>query len=431
VKAITRRKFVQLAGAAGAVSMLPMIGCATPAARASAPRVVVVGGGFAGATCAKYVRRYDAGIEVILVEPNKQFVTCPGSNWVLAGLRGIDTITHGYDGLRSKHGVKVVHDRVSGIDPARRVVQLAGGQTLAYDKLVVAPGIDLRWNAIDGYDEAASQIVPHAWKAGPQTMLLLDQLRAMPDGGTVIITAPGGAFRCPPGPPERASMIAHYLKTHKPRSKILLLDAKEDFTKQGLFMDGWQQFYPGMIEWVPASKGGALHRVDVANKAVYTENGFTRHKADVLNVIPPQTAGRVALDNGLANDTGWCPIDQATFESKLHADIHVIGDAAIAGAMPKSGHAANNHGKLAAVAVVSAIRGYEIPAPSTVNTCYSLITPNHGITVAAVYRLKDGVLAGVEGAGGLTPRNADAATFRREANYAAGWYTGITEDTFG
>jgi sulfide dehydrogenase [flavocytochrome c] flavoprotein chain len=413
--------------------MLPMLGCAAPgtAPRASAPRVIVVGGGFGGATCAKYLRRFDPAIAVTLIESNKHFATCPGSNWVLAGMRGMDGITHGYDTLRAKHGVEVIHDTVTTIDATQRVIKLAGGQTMAYDKLVVSPGVDFRWNAIEGYDEVASRTIPHAWKAGPQTALLHDQLRAMPDGGTVIIAPPGGAFRCPPGPPERASMIAHYLKTHKPKSKILILDAKENFSKQGLFTDGWEKVYPGMIEWVAGSKGGKVERVDVANKTVYTEGGFTAHKADVINIIPPQTAGSLALMNGLADDAGWCPVNQATFESKLHPGIYVIGDAAMAGEMPKSGHAANNHGKMAAVAVISALRDYAVPEPSTVNTCYSLISPSYGITIAAVYRLKDGVLTGVEGAGGLTARDADAATLRREANYAAAWYTGITEDIFG
>lgn len=411
--------------------MLPMLGCATPGASAGAPRVVVIGGGFGGATCAKYLRRFDANINVTLVEANKQYTTCPGSNWVLGGLREMDKITHGYDTLRSKHGVNVVHDTVTAIDPAARVVRLAGGQTLAYDKLVVAPGIDFRWNAIEGYDEAASQVIPHAWKAGPQTVMLRDQLRAMRDGGTVIIAPPGGAFRCPPGPYERASMIAHYLKTHKPKSKILILDAKENFSKQGLFTAGWEKVYPGMIEWVAGSKGGKVDAIDVAGKTVLTEGGFTKHKGDVINIIPAQTAGNLAMANGLAGDTGWCPVNQATFESTLHPNVYVIGDAAIAGAMPKSGHAANNQGKMAAVAVVSAIRGYEVPEPSAVNTCYSLIAPDYGVTVAAVYRLKDGALAGVQGAGGLTPAGASAADLRREANYAAGWYTGITEDIWG
>jgi sulfide dehydrogenase [flavocytochrome c] flavoprotein chain len=412
--------------------MLPMLGCATtPGAGAGAPHVVVIGGGFGGATCAKYLRRFDPGLKVTLVEANRQYATCPGSNWVLGGLRDMPAITQGYDALRSKHGVDVIHDTVTAIDPAARTVRLAGGQTLNYDKLVMSPGIDFRWGAIEGYDENASRRIPHAWKAGAQTALLRDQLRAMRDGGTFIMSAPGGAFRCPPGPYERVSMIAHYLKTNKPKSKILVLDAKENFSKQGLFQAGWAKRYEGMIEWVAGSKGGRVERVDVAKMAVYTEGGFTEHKGDVINIIPAQTASNLALATGLGNDEGWCPVNQATFESAKHPGIYVIGDSAIAGAMPKSGHAANNQGKMAAVAVVSAIRGYAVPEPSAVNTCYSLVAPDYGISIAAVYRLKDGALAGVQGAGGLTPADASAADLRREANYAAGWYTGITEDIWG
>ncbi len=431
MKPISRRTFVKIAGAGGALSVLPMLGCATPGATAGAPHVVVIGGGFGGATCAKYLRRFDANINVTLVEANRTYATCPASNWVLGGMLEMPDITHGYDALRSKHGVNVVHDTVTAIDPAGRTVRLAGGQTLTYDKLVMSPGIDFLWNAIEGYDENATQRMPHAWKAGPQTALLRDQLRAMPDGGTVIVSAPGGVFRCPPGPYERVSMMAHYLKTHKPKSKILVLDTKENFSKQGLFEDGWKKRYPGMIEWIAGSKGGRVERVDVAKMTVYTEAGFTEHKGDVINIIPAQTASNLALATGLGNDEGWCTVNQATFESTKHPGIYVIGDAAIAGAMPKSGHAANNQGKMAAVAVVSAIRGYEVPEPSAVNTCYSLIAPDYGVSIAAVYRLKDGALAGVQGAGGLTPANASAADLRREANYAAGWYTGITEDTWG
>ncbi len=431
MKPISRRTFVKIAGAGGAVSALPMLGCATPGAQAGAPHVVVIGGGFGGATCAKYLRRFDKNVNVTLVEANRKYHTCPGSNWVLGGFREMDDIAHGFDALRSKHGVNVVHDTVTGIDPATRTVRLAGGQTLTYDKLVMSPGIDMRWNAIEGYDEDASRRMPHAWKAGPQTALLRDQLRAMRDGGTVIVSAPGGAFRCPPGPYERVSLIAHYLKEHKPKSKILVLDAKENFSKQGLFTAGWERRYAGMIEWVPGSKGGRVERVDVNKMAVYTEAGFTEHKGDVINIIPPQSASNLAIAAGLANDEGWCPVNQATFESTVHPNVYVIGDAAIAGAMPKSGHAANNQGKMAAVAVVSAIRGWPVPEPSAVNTCYSLIAPDYGVSIAAVYRLKEGALAGVQGAGGLTPADASAADLRREANYASGWYVGITEDIWG
>lgn len=436
---ISRREFVKWLGAGGALSTLGLTGCqtapATPASSAPArvaPRVVVVGGGFGGATCAKYLRLYDPALSVTLVEQNAGYTTCPGSNWVLGGLRKMDDLAQNYNALRGKHGVNVVHDRVTAVDPGKRLVALASGKTLEYDRLVMAPGIDFRWNAIEGYDEAASQSMPHAWKAGAQTLLLERQLQAMPNGGTVIIAPPAMPFRCPPGPPERASMIAHYLKAQKPRSKILILDAKESFSKQALFMNAWKDLYPGMIEWVPASKGGQIHRVDAKTRTVYTDGGATAHKADVVNIIAPQRAGDIAVASNLANKDGWCPVNQHTFESTLAPGIHVIGDASVAGALPKSGHTANNIGKMTAAAIVSMFRGVKPPTPSHVNTCYSLVGPEYGISIAAVYRLgEDGVLAGVKDAGGVSPANAPDILRVQEAAYAQGWYTSITADSFG
>jgi sulfide dehydrogenase [flavocytochrome c] flavoprotein subunit len=431
MSALSRRNFVKLLGAGSALSALALGGCqSAPKTGKAAPRVVVVGGGFGGATCAKYLRLYDRGLDVTLVEQNASYVTCPGSNWMLGGLRKIGDLTQNYNALRKNHGVNVVHDRVTAIDPAKRVVGLASGKTLEYDRLVMSPGIDFRWDAIEGYDEAAAQLMPHAWKAGPQTLLLHKQLQAMPDGGTVLMSTPPMPFRCPPGPPERASMIAHYLKAHKPRSKILILDAKENFSKQALFTDAWRRLYPGMIEWVPASKGGQVVRVDGKAGTVHTD--FDTHKANVVNIIPPQRAAYVARNAGLANESGWCPVNQHTFESTLVPGIHVIGDASVAGALPKSGHTANNIGKMTAAAIVSLFRGAKPPLPSHVNTCYSLVGPEYGISIAAVYRLDaDGQLVGVKGAGGLSP--ADASTMQRsqEAGYAQAWYESITADSFG
>ncbi|MEW6132828.1 MAG: FCSD flavin-binding domain-containing protein [Pseudomonadota bacterium] len=431
---ISRRDFVKLLGAGGAASALGLnAGCETvPKSAKAAPRVVVVGGGFGGATCAKYLRIYDPTLNVTMIEQNPNFITCPGSNWVLGGMRTMQDITFGYDALRDKHGVNVVHDRVVSVDGAKRVVKLASGRLVEYDRLVMSPGIDFRWDAIGGYDKAASQVIPHAWKAGPQTLLLQKQLHAMRDGGTFIICPPPMPFRCPPGPPERVSMVAHYFKTHKPRSKIIILDAKEDFSKQGLFMDAWNELYPGMIEFVPASKGGKVSRVDAKTNTVYTDEGLTTHKGDVINIIPPQRAGEIAASSGLVDQSGWCPVDQHTFESRLVPNVHVIGDSAVAGALPKSGHTANNTAKMTAASIVSLFRGVKPPQPSHVNTCYSLVGPDYGISIAAVYRLNDkGVLEGVKGAGGLSPRVAPRLQRVQEAGYAQGWYKGITQDTFG
>jgi len=426
---ISRRDFVKLAGAGVASSAVALSGCAS-LSKKSSPRVVVVGGGFGGATCAKYLRMYDSNINVTLIEQNATYYSCPTSNLVLGGLKTMAGLAQNYNALSSKHGVNVVQERVTAIDATKRTVTLSSGKTVEYDRLVVSPGIDFKWNAIEGYDEAASQMMPHAWKAGPQTELLHKQLLAMPDGGTVLICPPGNPFRCPPGPYERASMVAHYLKTNKPKSKILILDAKDDFAKKGLFTKAWQDLYPGMIEFVPGSKGGKVHHVDAKTNTVYTDEGMTTHKGDVVNVIPPQQAGAIALSSGLA-DKGWCPVNQHTFESKLVAGVHVIGDSAVAGALPKSAHSANNIAKMTAAAIVSHFRGVVAPIPSHVNTCYSLVGPDYGISVAAVYRLgEDGVLAGVKGAGGLSPADADMEFRKKEAEYGEGWYANITADSF-
>lgn len=429
---ISRRDFVKLLGTGGAMSALGLTGCETVPKSKGAPRVVVVGGGIGGATCAKYLRIYDPSINVTLIEQNASFVTCPGSNWVLGGLRKMEDLSQNYNALKTKHGVNVVHERVTAIDPVKRIVTLNSGKTVEYDKLVMSPGIDFRWNAIEGYDEAASQLIPHAWKAGAQTVLLHKQLQAMPDGGTVIICPPGMPFRCPPGPPERVSMIAHYLKTEKPRSKILILDAKEGFSKQDLFMDAWNELYPGMIEWVPGSKGGLVKRVDPKTRTVYTDEGQTAHKGDVVNIIPPQRAGDIATTSGLVNKEGWCPVSQHTFESTIAPNIYVIGDSSSAGALPKSGHTANNIAKMTAASIAAQIRGVQVPLPSIVNTCYSLVGPEYGISIAAVYRLDEkGELVGVKGAGGVSPRTAASMQRSLEARYAQGWYSAITADTFG
>ena len=419
---ITRRDFIKLAGGLG-VSTVGILGC-----RASRARVVVVGGGFAGATCAKYLRRSDPAITVTLVEQNPKYVTCPFSNAVIGGLQDMDSITHRYDGLSGRYGVDVIHDIVTKIDVPANKVRLKNGHTLKYDRLVVAAGIDFKWGAIEGYDETAVELMPHAWKAGPQTILLRKQLEAMPDGGLVVIAAPANPYRCPPGPYERASLIAHYLKNHKPKSKILILDAKDGFSKQGLFQDAWNALYRGMIERVSAAEGGAVRRV--YPKTMELE-AFDKHKANVANVIPPQEAAAVAREAGLTDDTGWCPVNPGTFESTIHSGIYVIGDASLAGALPKSGFAANSEAKMCATAIVANIKGVDPGKAAYVNTCYSLVGPDYGISVAGVYRVTDKGITSIEGSGGVSPKDADLEFRAAEARYARGWYTGIIADTFG
>lgn len=396
--------------------------------RGQAPaRVVVVGGGFAGATCARWLKKAAGNIAVTLVEPHARFIACPFSNAVIAGLRPIEAQYFGYDGLR-KAGVEVVEQIVVAIEPDARRVRLADGASLGYQRLVVAPGIDLRFDALPGYDQAAAEIMPHAWKAGEQTLLLRRQLEAMADGGLVVLSAPANPFRCPPGPYERASLIAHYLKTRKPRAKLILLDAKDAFSKQRLFQAAWQDLYPGMIEWVPLSAGGRVTKVDPRTRTLITE--FGSHRADVANIIPPQRAGAIAVSAGIADQTGWCPIDPVSFESKQKLDIHVIGDAAIAGAMPKSAFAANSQAKVCASAIASLLRGEEPPAAKLINTCYSLTAPDQGISIAGVYAPGDGLLAEIKGAGGVSPLDAPAATRAAEAAYAEAWFRTITAEVF-
>jgi sulfide dehydrogenase [flavocytochrome c] flavoprotein chain len=426
---ISRRKFLKALGMGGAASALAA--CAQMPGRepTKGAHVVVIGGGSGGATAAKYLRHFDPDLRVTLVEPNATYHTCYGSNWVLGGLRQMNDIAQTYGALRDRHGVNVVQDRVTAVDPDTHRVTLASGQTLEYQKLVVSPGIDFDWaKAAEGVTSATADQIPHAWKAGPQTEILRRQLEAMPDGGVFIMVAPPNPFRCPPGPYERAGMVAHYLKARKPRAKVLILDVKEGFSKQGLFLAGWKENYGDMIEWVPGDRGGMVDRVDVANRTVFSDGGLNRYRGDVINYIPPQRAAQIAHDAGLTNESGWCPVNQISFASLRHPDVHVIGDSSIAGAMPKSGHSANSQGKLVAAAIVNNLRGIDALAPSMVNTCYSLITPDWGISVAAVYRFDDGSIKGVEGSGGVSPGDADREFRRREANYTYGWYRSITTD---
>jgi sulfide dehydrogenase [flavocytochrome c] flavoprotein chain len=399
---------------------------ARPAVAQGSPRVVVVGGGFGGVTCARVLQR--SAIAVTLVEPNATYTACPVSNAVLAGLRPLQAQQFGYDAVR-KDGVAVVQQSATGVDPQERRVTLSDGTTLPFDRLVLAPGIDIRFDALPGYDEEAAEILPHAWKAGEQTVLLRRQLEAMEDGGTVIIAAPANPFRCPPGPYERASLIAHYLKTRKPRSKLLILDAKDSFSKQRLFQAAWRELYPGLIEWVPLSSGGNVTEVEAREMTLVTE--FGRHKAQVANVIPPQRAGRIAQAVGVADRSGWCPIDPVTFESRLQPNIHVVGDASIAGGMPKSAFSANAQAKVCAAAVASLLRNEAPSASKLINTCYSLVAPNYGISVAGVYRPVNGVLTDVEGAGGTSPPDAPPAFRALEATYAEAWFQTITAEVFG
>jgi sulfide dehydrogenase [flavocytochrome c] flavoprotein subunit len=420
----TRRDILKLAGAAPLAAVGARVARAQPA-----PRVVVVGGGFGGATCARYLKRADLEIQVTLVEPASTFVTCPFSNAVLGGLRGLASITFDYTQPRDRHGVEVVQDRAAALDPAAHSVTLAGGQTLPYDRVVLSPGIAFRWNALEGYDESAAERMPHAWKAGPQTALLRAQLEAMDDGGVVAIAVPEPPFRCPPGPYERASLIAHYLKTEKPRSKLLILDASDSFSKQDLFTAAWRELYPGLIEWVPRSQGGQVIRVDPEAMVLHTD--FEEVPVGVANVIPPQCAADIARAAGLDEGQGWCAVDGRTFESTVHPGVHLLGDAILAGDMPKSGFSANSQAKVCAAAIAALLRDRQPTEPALINTCYSLVAPDYGISIGGVYEVLDGGIVAIKGAGGLSPQDADRAFRKREADYARSWYANITADMFG
>jgi NADPH-dependent 2,4-dienoyl-CoA reductase/sulfur reductase-like enzyme len=419
---VTRRDAIL--GVSASIGLL-----ATPhVARAqSAARVVVVGGGFGGAACARALKRLDAKLQVTLLEPNRIFTACPFSNEVIAGLRELEAQQFGYEKIAAD-GIGVIAQAATRIDTAARSVTLADGATLSYDRLVLSPGIDFNFGALPGYDEAAAMKMPHAWKAGEQTILLRRQLEAMDDGGTVVLAVPANPARCPPAPYERASLIAHYLKTKKPRSKVLILDAKDTFSQQKLFERAWKELYGEMIERVPLSQGGRVTSVDPSTNTIVTE--FGNYTPQVANVIPPQRAGRIADIAGAADHTGWCPINPVTFESKLVPNIHVIGDACLGGGIPKSAAAASAQGKACADAIVSLLAGKPPQAPRLTGVCYNIAAPGYGFSLAGVYQPKDDIFAETEG-GATSPVDAPRELRAHEADEAQKWFATITADAYG
>jgi sulfide dehydrogenase [flavocytochrome c] flavoprotein chain len=419
-----RRQFIQAASAAG---VLGLSGCATTGS-GSGPHVVVVGGGYGGATAAKYLRMWsDYGIRVTLVEPSEAFVSCPISNLVIGGSKTLADVTSPYDGLTGRHGVRMVRDRVTTIDPDKRLVTLAGGTQLAYDRLILSPGIDFMLENLPGLNRPGAQDqVLHAWKAGPQTVALRRQLEAMPDGGVFAITIPLAPYRCPPGPYERACQAASYFKKAKPRSKVLILDENDDVTSKGpLFKKVWAERYAGMVEYRGKHK---LMDVDVAGRTLKFEFNDDL-KANVLNVIPAMRAGDIAARTGLATaNKRWCEVDFLTFESKVAPNIHVLGDATqSAPGMPKSGHMANQHGKTCAAAVVALLSGRAVNAmPVYNNTCYSFVSDSEVVHVASVHRYDAAqkTMVTVPGSGGVS-----TAPNELEGHYAMGWARNIWADT--
>ena len=415
-----RRQFLGSIGALAA-STFPM-----PAFAQAKPKVVVVGGGPGGATVAKYVAK-DGGIDVSLVEPAKRFTTCFHSNLYLGGFKTWEEITHSYDKIAKAYGIKHVRLKATTIDREKKLVHFASGRSLPYDRLVLAPGIDIKFDSVPGYSEEVSKRLPHAWQAGTQTQLLKRQLNALSDGATIVMIAPPNPYRCPPGPYERVSMMAHVLKAkgHK-KSRIVIIDPKENFSKQGLFMEGWQKHYPGMIEWQDAKMHGGVKNVDAKSMTVKTD--LAEYKAQLINVIPAQMAGKIARDAGLANASGFCPINPENMRSATDANVYVVGDACIPGDMPKSGFSANSQAKVAAMMIRGELaNGRTFPARYT-NTCWSLIETDDTVKVGGSYAAKDGMIAATET---FVSKTGETAELRKQTQAEnMGWYAGIVADIF-
>ncbi|HEX6734831.1 MAG TPA: FCSD flavin-binding domain-containing protein [Azonexus sp.] len=417
MSAWTRRDALKVLGAASLSSLAGVSQAAFDPLKTNGKRVVVLGGGFGGTIAAKTLRIADPSLEVILIDRRTQHVMCPGSNLVIGGSRSIEAGTFGYAELVNKYGVRYIQEEVSAIDGEKKMIVGSTG-SLAYDRLILSPGIDFRFDEIAGYDPASTpQVMPHAWIAGEQTLLLRKQLEGMPDGGTVIVSIPLAPFRCPPGPYERICQMAWYFKQAKPKSKIIVLDANPDLaSKAGLFRKGWAKHSAGMIDYRASHK---VVKVSPQTMTVHTEVEDLR--ADVINLIPPQKAARIAEQAGLVgDDKRWCPVDPVTFESKKVPGIHVIGDACIAGPMPKSGFSANSQAKICALNLVATLKGDKRIDPSAANICYSFITDREAVSIAAVYRVTDGAIAAVPGAGGLSPDLSEL-----EGRYARAWLANI------
>lgn len=464
---INRRNFIKtLAAASSAAAVsIPLSACAGPGGKTSSgggkARVIVIGGGYGGATAAKYVKLLDGAIDVTLIEPNAVYTSCPLSNEVISGHRDIKTLQIGYDGLK-KRGVNVLQDMVTGVDRAKKVVTTKGGKKLEYDALIMSPGIEFHYNSIEGYSEAVTTDIPHAWKAGEQTLLLKKQLMAMPDGGKFVIVVPKGPFRCPPGPYERASLAANYFQhSGKKKCKVIILDANDSHSKKGLFTQAWKAMYGwekdgmgtnSMVEWVKGAEGGNINKLDAKTKTVSSD--FVEMKADVLNIIPEHKAGKIAADTGLVGtagnnfEKGWCKVEPMTMASAVDPNIYTIGDSCVAGEMsiygnpnanfdmPKSAHIAMTQAKVAAAAIVAKLNGLPTPQPYYANTCYSVVGDDYGFSVAHQYRVENGTFKYIKEGSGISPivmpdKSPVPAIYRKlEAEYADGWLRNVMADAF-
>lgn len=421
---ISRRHFGLLVGAGAAALATP-----TYLRAQGKPRVVVIGGGAGGATAAKYIAKDSKGaIDVTLIEDSDSFTTCFFSNLYLGGFRDFGSITHGYDTLASTYGINKVTGMATAVDSAAKTVTMADGATVPYDRLVLSPGIDLIWDSVPGYSQEAAEIAPHAWKAGPQTELLKAKLDALTDGQNIVMVAPPNPYRCPPGPYERVSMMAHILKEKGfGNSKIFVIDPKEKFSKQALFQEGWQKHYTGMIEWYGPDVHGGITSVDAAAGTVETD--LDTFQGALLNVIPAQRAGAIAIDAGVANDSGFCPVDASSMRSTMDEAIFVIGDASIAGDMPKSGFSANSQAKVAAMTIRADLTDSKAFPAKYSNTCWSLIETDDGVKVGAQYEPQDGKITSVGSF--ISQTGEDSAVRKATYEESIGWYDGIVADMFG
>jgi sulfide dehydrogenase [flavocytochrome c] flavoprotein subunit len=446
----TRRTFLNYLAAG--TTMAVTTGKAGRAFAQAAPRVLVVGGGTGGCTAAKYLKLENPDLQVTVIEPFEQIYRCWGSNEVLTGHLDMDGITITHDALRQNYGIEFIYDSVVGNDPAAKTVTLAGGETVRYDRMIVSPGVGFIMDIVEGYDQAAADgPIPHAWKAGEQTRRLKAQIDAMPDNGLMVIAPPPNPYRCPPGPYERASLLTEYFTHEKPRAKIMILDIKNGFTKDQPFMLGWNRLYgfnipiekmsgmpadvrqhdvSGRLEWVSADNGGVITAMDPSAMTVTTAAGETI-KADVINYIPPQRAADLAFTMDLV-DGNWCPIIAETMESARHPFIHVIGDATIAGAMPKSGYSANTQAKIAAAQINRLLTGQDLIEPTWSNVCFSRVSNEYGVSIGDQYRLdrENNVIIKTEGSGGVSPLDATHAINRMEAFYQASWMANFAADCF-
>ncbi|MCW9043556.1 MAG: NAD(P)/FAD-dependent oxidoreductase [Pseudopelagicola sp.] len=421
---LNRRKFLGVAAATTAASLsAPQVWGMS----SGKPRVVIVGGGAGGATAARYIAKDSKGaIDVTLVEPSRTYYTCFFSNLYMAGFRTLDSIAHTYGTLAADYGINVVHDWAVGVDRDAKTVSLAGGHTLPYDRLILSPGIDFVDGAVPGWDVTKQNKMPHAYKAGSQSELLKKQIESMPQGGTYAMVAPPNPFRCPPGPYERISMVAHVLKEKNPTAKIIIADPKAKFSKQALFQDGWSRHYDGMIEWVGPDFGGGNVEVNADEMTLSIDGEVT--KVDVCNVIPAMKAGRICEMAGI-NEGNWAPVNGHTMQSRIDENIHVLGDATNQGDMPKSGFSANSQAKVAAMAVRGALTGSKVFPAKFSNTCWSLIDSNDGVKVGASYQATDEKIAKVDGF--ISKVGEDADLRQRTYEESLGWYAGITSDMFG